>query len=195
MNQQIPRSEGPGLAFERPPVPRVVRIMPSRTALWAAIATGLTLTLVFGWLAANPYARVPTALCWLALGVSVVVAIGSSLRLLLQLPLIEASELGIAIWLHGPYRRPFFAPWSRVQSIGLTQVRGRQRMARRDALGIALIHDDQFHLPALSERGELPVDGAPRADLAWSNRLISGDLRDRVKMLQQMRSVCEGMAE
>jgi hypothetical protein len=162
--------------------------MPSRFILRAGMAASLTSTLAFFWLARSTHGWLPAPLCWTAFGLSALAAIGCALRLLLQLPLIEASEFGIAIWLHGPYRRPFFAPWSRVRAVRLTHVRSASGVAARDALGIELNRDDRFPLPARSASDEVPVDDAAQADLAWSSRSISGDLRRWEAVLQQMRS-------
>lgn len=172
-------------------LPRAVRIMPRRSALWAALATGVVATAVFGWLARTPDGQLSIALCWIASGLSALTAIGFGLRLLLQLPIIEASELGIAIWLHGPYRRPFFAPWSHVKAIALTRVRSADApagAAARDALGIELNHERDFQPLQRAANDELLVEGAARADLAWSNHSISGDLQRWVELLQQMKS-------
>jgi hypothetical protein len=172
-------------------LPRAVRIMPSRSGLWAGLAAGLAAAAVFGWLAPAAPGQVPIALCWIAFGLSALTAIGCGLRLLMQLPIIEASELGIAVWLHGPYRRPFFAPWSRVRAVSLTQVRSADAApgaAARDALGIELDHNGESRPLQHRPHDELPVDGAARADLAWSSRSISGDLRRWVELLQQMKS-------
>jgi len=172
-------------------LPRAVRIMPSRSALWAGLAAGLASAVVFGWLARAPLGQLPIALCWIAFGLSALTATGCAWRRLMQLPIIEASELGIAVWPHGPYRRPFFAPWSRVRAVSLTQVRSAAAApsaAARDALGIELDHDGESRPLPRSANDELPVDGAARADLVWSSRSISGDLRRWVELLQQMKS-------
>jgi len=161
--------------------------------LRAGLAAGVALTAVFVWFAGHARGELPRPVTWIAIGLSALVAIGSGVRLLLQLPIIEASELGIAVWFHGPYRRPFFAPWNRVRAIVLTRVRTADHAtgaALRDALGIELIQDDQFHLPQGSSNDEIPVEGAPRADLAWSRRCVSGNLRHWVDLLQRMKSAC-----
>ena len=113
------------------------------------------------------------------------------MRLLIQLPIIEASELGIAVWLHGPYHRPVFVPWSHVRAVLLTQVRRADApagAAPRDALGIELNHPDRFRALPRPANDEVPVDSAAHADLAWSSRSISGDLRRWVELLQAIRS-------
>jgi hypothetical protein len=175
-------------------VPLSVRIMPSRLALWAGFAAGVALVWVFGWLARDSQGQIPIAIIWIVVGLSALASIGSGLRLLLQLPLIEASELGIAVWLYGSYRRPFFVPWSRVRAIALTRVRRANSTTderARDALGIELHHDNRFEVPRSATTNEVPVDGAARADLAWSSRSISGDLRRWVGLLQTMKDTCE----
>jgi hypothetical protein len=168
-------------------LPRVVRIFRSAPWLWAS--AGLALFLVFVLLLAPPM-RGPRL--WIPIGVILTLSgLGWGLRLLIRLPIIEASELGIAIWFHGPYRRPFFVPWSRVRAVVLTRVRpadSRSRAGVRNALGIELIHGDQSPLPPTASR-ETPVDGAPAAHLAWSNRSIDGDLRQWARLLQQMKLV------
>lgn len=173
-------------------LPLSVRIMPSRSFLRAALVAGLVLMLLFGWLAGTLGRGL--MLIWFALGLGTLAALASGLRLLLQLPIIEASELGIAVWLHGPYRSPFFAPWSRVHAVTLTQV-GRPDAgagaAARDALGIELNRDGSTDLPHPVPDGERPIDGAARADLAWSNRSINGDLRRWVELLQAMKKAYE----
>jgi hypothetical protein len=125
-----------------------------------------------------------------ALVICALTAIGCGLRLVAQLPIIEASELGIAIWFHGPYRRPFFVPWSRVRAVVLTRVRpanSADRASVRNALGIELIADNHFPGPPQSAGREVPIDGAARADLAWSSRSIGGDVRRWARLLQQMK--------
>jgi hypothetical protein len=123
--------------------------------------------------------------------ISGVTLIGWALWLLIRLPIIEATELGIAIWFHGPYRQPFFVPWRRVRAVVLTRTQVRpadshSRAGVRNALGIELIELDQPPLPPAARR-ETPVDGAPAADLAWSSRSIGGDVRRWARLLQQMR--------
>jgi hypothetical protein len=171
-------------------VPLAVRIMPRRAVLWAGLGAGLASAALLGWLAAHARAGpLSIGLCWVALGLCALIAIRSAVRLLIQLPLIEVSEVGIAVWLHGPYRRPFFAPWSRVRAVALTRVRNADAApgaATREALGIELIPDQRLQQPL---NDELPIDGAPRADLAWSNRSISGDPRHWVELLQRMKSI------
>jgi hypothetical protein len=178
--------------MQQPDVPRGVRIMPRRSVLWAGLAAGLPSAALFGWLALASVSRFPGELGWIASGLCALIAIRSGLRLLIQLPLIEVSELGIAVWLHGPYRRPFFAPWSRVRAVALTQVRSPDAApgaATLDALGIELNQDDRYPLLQRSANDEVPIDGALRADLAWSSRSISGDVRHWVELLQQMKSI------
>jgi hypothetical protein len=174
-------------------VPLAVRIMPRRSVLWAGLAVGLALAALLGWLAHASAGRLASGLCWVAFTLCGLIAIRSGLRLLIQLPLIEVSELGIAVWLHGPYRRPFFAPWSRVRAIALTRVRSIDATPGTtpcEALGIVLTPDD----PPLQRprNNELPVDGAPQADLAWSRRAISGNPRHWVEQLQRMQSIYAG---
>jgi hypothetical protein len=172
-------------------LPRSVRIMPGRSALWAGMVVSLASAAVLGWLARTAPGPLPIALCWGAFGLSALAAAGCGLRLLIQLPIIEASELGIAVWLHGPYHRPFFVPWSHVRAVLLTQVRRADApagAAPRDALGIELNHDDRFRAFPPPANDEVPVDGTAHADLAWSSRSISGDLRHWVELLQAIRS-------
>ena len=169
-------------------LPRAVRIPPSRTGARAALVAGFASAALCGWLAHDPPRGLPAALFWSTLGVSALVAAGSGLRLLLRLPLIEASELGIAIWFHGPYRRPFFAPWSRVRTIVLTRARPADgASAPRDALGIELIQDERFAIPREAHVAETPVHGAAHADLVWSRRSIGGDPGQWVQLLQSMQ--------
>jgi hypothetical protein len=168
--------------------------MPSRLPLWAGFVGGVASTAIFGWLAHEPHRELAFAPIWFLMAVSILIALGSGLRLLLQLPIIEASELGIAVWLYGPYRRPFFAPWSHVRAVVVTQVRGAKAArasAPRDALGIELVQGDRVRLPRSPVNDELPIDGAAPADLAWSRRLISGNIRRWVDLLQTMKRVCE----
>ncbi len=183
-----PTTEQPGAAGR---LPRTVRILPGRFRSWAGLAGGLALAVIFLWLAIGSPGRAAAIFNWLALACLVLTATGPGLRLLLQLPLIEASELGIAIWLNGPYRRPFFAPWKRVRAIVLTKARSAQAAdgsGARDALGIELDQDDAFRLPPMPPQAEVPVGGAQRADLVWSSRSISGDPRRWVDLLARMKA-------
>jgi hypothetical protein len=178
-------------------LPRAVRIMPSRSPLWAGIAAGVAMVLVCGWLAHGTQRPLPIAVIWILFALAALTAIGSAVRLLLQLPVLEASELGIAVWLYGPYRRPFFAPWSRVRAVALTRVRAADATNSahpRDALGIELIHDDPSGLPRSAATTERPIEGAARADLAWSSRAINGDLGRWVALLQTMKKAYEDTA-
>ena len=122
-------------------LPLTVRILPGRSASWAGLGGGLALAAILLWCARLSDGRASAAWTGIALVVLLLSVIGPGLRLLLQLPLIEASELGIAIWIHGAYRRPFFVPWKHVQAIVLTRVRAPHDGAGasgRDALGIVL---------------------------------------------------------
>jgi hypothetical protein len=181
-----------------PHLPRAVRILPRRSSLRAGLAAAVALTAIFGWFAGQAHGPLPRPLAWIAIGLSALVAIGSAVRLVVQLPIIEASELGIAIWFHGPYRRPFFAPWSRVRAIVLTRARAADDApgsVMRDALGIELTQDDRFQLPQHCPNDEVPVEGALRADLVWSSRSVSGSPRRWVELLQQMKSAYAEPAE
>jgi hypothetical protein len=173
-------------------VPLAVRIMPRRAVLWAGLGAGLASAGFSGWLAHAAAGPLRIAFCWIAFGLCALIAIRSGVRLLIQLPLIEVSEVGIAVWLHGPYRRPFFAPWSRVRGVALTQVRSADAApgaAAREALGIELTPDHRLQPLQRPRNDELPIDGAPRADLAWSSRSISGHPRHWVELLQRMKSI------
>jgi hypothetical protein len=173
-------------------LPRVVRIY--RSARWPGASAGLALFFLVFVLVLAPHAH--GLRLWIAISVILTISgltlIGWGLLLLVRLPIIEASELGIAIWFHGPYRRAFFVPWNRVRAVVLTRVRpaasGRGASVR-NALGIELIRDGQFPRPPESARRETPVDGAAAADLAWSSRSIGGDVRRWARLLQQMKLV------
>ena len=150
--------------------------------LWLGLAVGLV-GLAILILHAEPASSPRAAMVRAASVLFALLAIGCAFRLVAGLPIIEASELGIAIWFHGPYRRPFFAPWSRVHDIVLT------RVGRGNALGIELIEDELFRIPEFPNQSCAPVREAARAILAWSGRAIGGDPREWVELLQKMRSV------
>jgi len=177
-------------------LPQIVRISPNRTAQRVAFGAGLVLSALL--LFRGPPVRHPddpvlATLYWIALGAALLTMVGCGWRLLVQLPIIEASELGIAIWFGGPYRRPFFAPWGRVRAIVLTQVQAGKGGAAPGsilpALGIELDCDDRFRLPEEAAHTDIPIGGAARADLAWSRRSIGGDVRRWVELLERMRSI------
>jgi hypothetical protein len=177
-------------------LPQIVRISPNRTALRVAFGAGLVLSSILLFRGApvrHPDDPVLATLYWICLGAALLTMVGCGWRLLVQLPIIEASELGIAIWFGGPYRRPFFAPWGRVRAIVLTQVRPRNGVAAPrstlPALGIELDCDDRFRLPQEAAHTDIPIGGAARADLAWSGRSIGGDVRRWVELLERMRSI------
>ena len=154
---------------------------------------GLAILAVHGSPAPNPGGPLDTAAYRAAFALFALIGLGCAFRLVAGLPIIEASELGIAIWFHGPYRRPFFAPWNRVRAVVLTQIAHSHRSGRAspcDALGIELVQDDQFQIPDFPDHAHAPVRDAPRADLAWSSRAIGGDLHKWVDLLQQMKSAC-----
>jgi len=170
-------------------LPWSVRIMPSGGAGWAKVLIGLGAVSTLAWAWHGSRSPLGQELFWATLWLTVGLAILFAVRALLALPIIEASELGIAIWLYGPYRRPFFAPWKRVRAIVLTQARSTTAGARatvRDALGIELIQDDQFHLPSNLSRAEVRAGEAP-ADLVWSSASIRGDPRRWVELLERMK--------
>jgi hypothetical protein len=153
---------------------------------WALIGLGAVSTVVWAW--QDPRSALGHTLLWVMLGFNAGLALLLGLRVLVQLPLIEASELGIAIWLNGPYRRPFFAPWSRVRAIVLTQARGPGvGGAVRDALGIELIQDSQLCLPADLPRAETAA-GAEPVDLVWSRARIRGNPVRWVELLSRMKA-------
>jgi len=176
-------------------LPQIVRISPNRTAPRVAFGAGLVLSAIL--LLRGPAVRHPddpvlATLYWIAVGAGLLTMVGCGWRLLVQLPIIEASELGIAIWFSGPYRRPFFAQWGRVRAVVLTQVQtgkaGAAPGSTSPALGIELDCDDRFRLPDEAAHTDIPIGGAPRADLAWSGRSIGGDVRRWVEVLERMRS-------
>ncbi len=177
-----------------PDLPRSVRIPPNRSMLRLGLVAGLVglaILAAHGWLASNPRGLADTAATWAGLASFALIGVGCAFRLAAGLPIIEASELGIAIWFHGPYRRAFFAPWSRVRAVVLIQVAHSRRWGgagRCDALGIQFVQDDQFHIPDFRDAAHAPLRDPPRADLAWSSRAIGGDLREWVKRLQQLKS-------
>ena len=163
--------------------------MPRGGTGWAQLLMGLAAVSALAWVLGGARSPLRQPLAWAMLALTVALAVLVAVRALLRLPIIEASELGIAIWLHGPYRSPFFAPWKRVRAIVLTQARSTAagaRAATREALGIELIQDDQFHLPPYLRRPEVVV-GAPRADLVWSSASIRGDPRRWVELLERMK--------
>lgn len=175
-------------------LPRAVRILPSRFALRAGLAAGLILCSGLVLHGVPPAGRDPgLALIgyWAGLVAGAGAAIGCAVRLVLQLPVIEASELGIAVWLEGPYRRPFFAPWSHVRSIVLTRVRPGGAAAC-DALGIELDQDDRVRLPPAASGRPAPEAGAAPADLAWPARSIHGDPHRWVEVLERMKAAYGG---
>jgi hypothetical protein len=116
------------MATKRQSAPLVIRILPNRRRLRLGTLGGLALSaaslvLRFGGFAATPAS---TAIA-LPLGIAgVCLAAVCAARMLLQLPIIEVTELGVAAWLQGPYRHPFFMPWSRIRSIS---GRSRSNMA------------------------------------------------------------------
>jgi hypothetical protein len=175
--------------------PLSIRILPSQTAPRLTLAAGIALSavlLLYGSPGHGPDHRVQAALYWVALSLCVLTALGCAWRLFVQLPIIEASELGIAIWFGSPYHRPFFAPWGRVRAIVLTRARARSDRAGgagREALGIELDCDDQFRLPEEAARTDISIEGAARANLAWSARSIGGDMRRWVELLGRMHSI------
>ncbi len=183
-------------------LPQIVRISPNRTAVRVAFGAGLVLSgvLLFpGTPAHHPDDPILATLYWIALGAALLTMVGCGWRLLVQLPIIEASELGIAIWFGGPYRRPFFAPWGRVRAVVLTQVHpgkgGADPGSTLPALGIELNWDDRFRLPDEAAHTDVPIGGAARADLAWSGRSIGGDVRHWVEVLERMRSIYSESAQ
>jgi hypothetical protein len=179
----------------RPHLPRLVRIGPNRSMLWLGLVAGLAALAILTLRGPSGSAAGGLGVAaakWGALALFGLIAIRCAFRLVAGLPIIEASEFGIAIWFHGPYHRPFFAPWNRVQDIVLTEVARSRRTTgagRCNALGIALIEDDQFRIPDFPGDACAPVRDAPRASLAWSSRTIGGDPRKWVELLEQMKSV------
>jgi len=162
--------------------------MPSWITLWAKVLLGLGAVSIAAWAWQIPRSWPAQTLLWAMLGFNAGLALLLGVRALVQLPIIEASELGIAIWFHGPYRRPFFAPWSRVRTIVLTQARSADAAsALRDALGIELIQDNQFRLPADLPRDEVAAGTEP-ADLVWSRARIRGNPRRWVELLSRMQA-------
>lgn len=168
-------------------LPLSLRIFPPRAALWWGLSASFGLSLVF--LAVAPAASAGRS--W-ALVAAACAGLFCGWRLLVQLPLIEASEYGIAIWFHGPYRNPYFTPWSRVRCVVLTRsapsgaaLEGRGRQA----LGVQLQADARLAAPPLGPQAEVAVAGAPGADLAWSSRSIAGKPAAWVALLQQMHRV------
>ncbi len=179
------------------PLPLSVRIHPNRARLRAGALAGLTLAVLVA-LPGAPIAGLigadTPALKALLVVAALLLAAGCGFRLIAMLPIIEASELGIAIWFHGPYRRPFFAPWSRVRAIVLTEVLSA-RGARQSALGLDFVKDTEFPAPPPAAGARAPAPRAAHADLAWPARSLSGDARQWVALLQKMQSAHGGRAE
>jgi hypothetical protein len=174
-------------------LPLVVRILPGRRHLRTGLAFGLSLAALFsGLLAWMPDAAraLPRALHWAGVGAGLGIAATCVVKLVAQLPVIEVSELGIAIWFLGPYRGPFFAPWSRVSSVGLTRVECPGPLGRRpvDALAIRIVEDGGFRFPALPADLTVPIRGAPGAELAWPDGAIAGRLQTWVTLMKSLKS-------
>jgi hypothetical protein len=169
-------------------LPKAVRILPNRLALRLGLGAGLTLCsalMIEGPPTGGRDAALALIGYWSAFAVGALAAIGYAVGLVVQLPVIEASELGLAVWLEGPYRRPFFAPWSRVRSIMLTRMGPAGGSGARDALAIELDPEDRLRLPAAARSR---AAGAAPADLCWSRRAISGDPRRWVELLGRMKA-------
>ena len=174
-------------------LPLSVRIPRNRTMLrlgLSAALTALAVLVVQAWPGSNPRVPVSVSAFWAAFALFALIGAACAFRLVASLPVIEASELGIAIWLRGPYFRPFFAPWSRVRAVVLTTVARWPRAGarHRTALGIVLIQDDGFRIPDFRHSAQAPALDAPHADLAWSSRAIGGDLSHWVDLLQRMKA-------
>ena len=167
-------------------LPRAIRILPTRLVPRAGIGAGLSLCSGLALYGPPPAGDAKLALIayWAAIAAGAITAIGCAVRLVLQLPVIEASELGIAVWLQGPYHRPFFAPWSRVRSIVLTRT-GPDGTLGGDSLGIELAPDDRAQLPSVAAAHGAPAGAVTR--LAWSTHAISGDARRWVELLGRMK--------
>ena len=169
-------------------LPPSIRILPNRVRLRVGLAAGLGLAVALGsfptWVPGAAWKH------WAAASVCLAIAVWCAVEMFVQLPIIEASELGVAIWFHGPYKRPFFVPWSRVSQVGLTQVtRSRGPLRRQvDALAIVIIEDGEFRIPAIPRMANAPVRGSRPAELAWSARELDGSPRRWAALMQAMKS-------
>jgi hypothetical protein len=119
------------------PPPRL-RVYANRRWLRIGVALGLAGSAGFA-LAAQ----------WLFALAAALLALWCGVLWFARLPLLEFSEFGACLFLNGPYRRPFFAPWTRVGAVG------RERRAGGDSLVLDLTDGDPLHWPARALDGNL----------------------------------------
>jgi hypothetical protein len=160
--------------------PLVIRVMPSRRWPRVGVACGIGLAL----LAVALRGVTPPTASIALFGIGALLAVAAAARMIAQLPIIEVTELGIALWLQGPYRRPFFAPWGRVRSIGLVRI-ASQRSAR--ALSIEFVEDGAFRVPQPPAGAHAPVRGADPVTLSWPSDAIDGTATTWVRRMSAMR--------
>jgi hypothetical protein len=173
-------------------LPLRLRILPGRRPLQAGLALGLALAVLCLGLRvaapAAPWAR-PLVAHWAGALAGLAIAAGCAIRMFIQLPVIEVTELGIAIWLRDPLAGPFFIPWRRVRSVALTRVR-RPGLGGGsvEALAIRIIEDAAFRFPALAPERATPVRGSEPSELAWPAGSLAGRLPSWVRMMQALRA-------
>jgi hypothetical protein len=177
-------------------MPLRLRIRPGRRHLWAGVAFGLALAaLSLGLRIAMPAWTRPPAVQWAGTLAGLAIAGACALRMFLQLPVIEVTELGIAIWFFSPLSGPFFIPWRRVRSVALTRVARTGRAGGSvEALAIRIAEDATFHFPPLPADRKAPVRGREPSELAWPAGTLAGRLPDWIETMQALRAAHDTQA-
>ncbi len=125
---------------------------------------------------------------WAMLTLSAFVIVVTVRQLFWPVPLIEVTRRGVRVRIGSPVRRSglFFVPWARVRAVMFTQTVA-SRGGREDALGIQIDQDDRFRLPEVRWNSSHAAPDAQECDVVFAASMISGDVRECVRKIEEQR--------
>jgi hypothetical protein len=179
------------------PPPRL-RVYASRARLRFGLAAGtmavvgpLAAPHLLAVLAPGHHAPAP-ALRWIGVLAGLFLVLRCVYQWVARLPVIEFSELGVCVWMHGPYHRPFFVPWNRIRAAHrgstLEDASAGTLIRDADALCLQIDEDDRVRIPDIAAGARMPVRGAGPSELAWPERLLDDRIEPLLEAIAAIRA-------
>lgn len=136
------------------------------------------------------------AVGWSMVVFSALILVATLRQLAWPVPIAEVTARGLRLRIAGPMSRRglFFVPWSHVRAVLLTQTStGSLRGGgRQDALGFQIVQDDLIRLPSVKWNSALAVPEAPACDVAFAASMVSGDIAEWVRRIEDCRVQATG---